>query len=76
MEQCDEGCPAQAQDLLWPKAMLRRVILALVVKVLALGALWWWFFSPTHRPAASASAVAQHVLSSGSPAATKDRINE
>lgn len=57
------GCsldPGQAQE--WPRALARKIAVAMVFKLTVLGGLWWWFFSAAHGPDARGRAVAQHLL--------------
>jgi hypothetical protein len=42
----------------WRPWLRGRILGLFVVKLLALCALWWLFFSPEHRPAADAEALA------------------
>ncbi|MDE2150474.1 MAG: hypothetical protein KGJ55_11755 [Gammaproteobacteria bacterium] len=48
----------------WRSWLRRRVVGLLAIKLLALTALWWLFFSPTHRPAADAQTVAARLFPS------------
>lgn len=44
----------------------------LLVKVLALAAIWYFFFSPAQRPHVDATAAARQVLGDGAPPPPKE----
>jgi cbb3-type cytochrome oxidase subunit 3 len=45
----------------WRRTLARRIALSLLVKLLLLFAIWWFFFSPAHRPHVDASAAASRI---------------
>ena len=49
------------------RPLARELSLLLLIKVLALVALFLLFFSPSHRPKADADATARALLSGGEP---------
>jgi hypothetical protein len=54
----------------WRAALRRDVSLLLLFKALALGLLWWLFFSPAHRATVDPAATRRHLaLEAPSPAA-------
>ena len=45
----------------WRQRLRRELTWWLVLKGIALGLLWWWFFSPAQRIAVDAAAASRHL---------------
>ena len=48
-------------DVKRPTGLRRHLIVALIVKLFALAAIWWFFFRPELRPPADSAAVAAQL---------------
>ena len=51
----------------WRAALRRDVSLLLLFKALALGLLWWLFFSPAHRTAVDPASTGRHLALEAPP---------